>query len=266
MNAQARWTLSTSPVIGVMNPPRLEAEFSTGRLVYGLGDPLERALIHRATEGDELRGDEFTIDEWEIHRANEEAFALRAPVRINRPAVGWIFRGPSRRPWWAEPVSELRNLGALLHCEPLPDGGVVCLVHVGSAGTARDKWASTAHDQAWRTLRESDSKRSAQEALRLAKRANNLSRWLNEQYLAILAVTYSRAGLKVDSEGVIAMARNSKGDEFVRRVIEARSRLLDELDASAAPSVSRRPRHSRAADEFKAARYQALEGCLHGRP
>lgn len=263
--AQTIWTLETAAVLGVLSPPRLEAEFSSGRLVHGLGD---QALIHRSTDKGTLRGDVLTVEEWELLKASEEAFALTAPLRIARPAVGWVFRDMSRRPWWKDQVAELEHLGALVHREPLPGPGnaVVCLVHVGSAGTARDKWARAAHDQAWRTLREGDGKRSAQLALRLAKRADCLARQLNEHYLAMLAVTYSLAGMKVDSEGVISMARNSKGDDFVARVIDARSRLLDELEpAGHALKPGRRSRHSRAADEFRAVRDQGLEGWYHGR-
>ena len=243
------WTLANSVVVGAACPLEIDAEFSVGRAVFSSIEDLPGVLLQRTVDrdGSTLGGDFLTAEEWAGLQDAEEALPI-PPRAVTRPVVVWVFRSAKRDHWWTSNIDELRKLGALAHVEtPRTIRSTrICLVYPAVAGTARDLWAQSSSEDAWRALI-----RSARvEALRYARRAFCLAPRLYERDVAMLAVTYSQAGRHEDSEGVLAMAKRSKGEAFFAAVLGRRERLLADLQAAQARPVATAARVARSRSAF----------------
>jgi hypothetical protein len=234
----------------------MESEFSSGRAVYRRRDDDTAFLIHRATTHEGiLTGDLLNAEAWRDLLTAEEATQIQ-PVEVTHPVVGWIFRTARRDRWWTSFLDSVAGTGAILHRIALstPKPALVCLVRPLVAGTARELWAERYNREAWQQLLQ----RVRKDALRLAKRAWCIAPRMLPRDAAMLAFTYSQAGLKEDSEGTLAMVRRSKDPGFYAEVVERRSRLLDELHGPPSTIEPRRP-HSRARQDFAAAQRAQLQ-------
>jgi hypothetical protein len=67
-----------------------------------------------------------------------------------------------------------------------------------------------------------------------------VSRSLDAEILALLSLTHERCGRTKRAQGVLGMARRSRGEEFEAQVQDALRRLNTELDPSPAVSSTTR--------------------------
>jgi hypothetical protein len=246
------WLISESVVVGAMCPLEMDAEFSVGRAVHAhVTDPSAGLLIQRSTspDGTSITGDLLTSEEWTDLQSAEEALSIK-PTRIDRPVVVWVLRSTQRDHWWSDRLEQLKQLGALAHQESptKPRSTRICLVRPTAAGTARDTWSLSSHEDAWRSLLAGERR----EALRLARRAFCLAPRLYPRDAAMLVVAYSQAGKSEDAEGVLAMVKRSKNESFVGELLARRERLLEDLQASQARPTRSPTRTARSRSAFDA--------------
>jgi len=242
------WTLANSVVVGAACPLEIDAEFSVGRAVFAANEDPASFLLQRSSDRDGtiLGGDYLTSEEWAGLQDADEALSI-PPRAVARPVVVWVFRSAKRDHWWTSNLAELGQLGALAHVDaPRIRGTRICLVYPAAAGTARDLWAQSSSEDAWRALLAG----GRLEALRYARRAFCLAPRLYERDAAMLAVTYSLAGKHEDSEGVLAMAKRSKGETFFAAILARRERLLADLQASQARPTGTVARTARSRSAF----------------
>lgn len=243
----APWPISEIEIIGGHCCPRPPAPFGRGpAVVRRLDDPNSIRIAFTLDLGG-AAGDVLTPPQWRGLLESFNALALPEPVPARLFAALWVFTvafGTTLHTC----LAQLRERQALLAQHPKSptlqvarngregeEGPFLALVDESRAHPLRLKWRTDAHNDAWKHLQRDDLKHAEREA----ERAISLPPKPIDEDFALLSLIYSRNDRLARSTGLLALARNSYGEEFGRRVDAARERLRADLPITSAPLMKR---------------------------
>jgi hypothetical protein len=213
-------------IIAAMTPPESKAPFNRAQLIVRGADG---AIVCAQTYSSDALAEGAALSSEDLQGLMDAGHALAFP-ELSSLVSGeglWVLRhGLARRD---RALSELRAAGLLVHA-PIhhgPNDAWLCLVNEGDAraSTLRDKW----RDEAMRAATKHALDEQWREAEREAEIAQAVCQGLDAEVLAMLSLTHERCDRAKRSEGVLKMARRSRGDEFGDQVIEALQRLRNTL-------------------------------------
>lgn len=224
-------------IIGAVTPPRGRAAFDRASLLLAThASPATYLQVTAYLGTHEVTGKPLTLDEINSLVRVEQSVLFKTSFPAVSGAVLWVLRPTFARREAA--LEELRGSGLLLQSDfRLSDGSFACLVREQAAALdLRDRWASEAEAEAlsWAGSNHWDRAREA------AERAFVLERAMSPQRIAMLALVCERQGKTQRATGYLAMARNSRGDDFLAQVEEMRQRLEAHLIARRQEEIIKR--------------------------
>jgi hypothetical protein len=225
--------------IAAMTPPASRGPFNRGGLILQAPDgTIIRAQTYTGedlAEGTVLS----TEDLRELVEAGQVIELPQSPAIPAEPRASlWILRrGLPRRD---RALAELRMSGLLVH-SPLrgPEDAILCVVAEGRAGGAEllDRWRNQAMAEAKaHALRGEWDHAELSAGVALA-----VGRGLDPEVLGLLALAHEHCGRAERAEGLITMARRSRGEDFEAQVVRAREdfqKLLASDTTTPAPSAT----------------------------
>jgi hypothetical protein len=217
-----------SQIVAAMTPPTSKAAFNRGQ-------PLVRAsdgtLLHVHAYTSERRAEGAVLSEQDLQVLVEtgHATALRVPIPAALGASLWVLR--RRLPLRDGALSELRMSGLLIH-SPLdgPDYAELCMVDEGrpEASAMLDRWRDEAMARA-----KAHAQRGEWDFAELhGEVANAVGRRLDPEVLGFLSLVYEHRGRTERAEGILVMARRSRGEDFEAQVIRAREHFRRTLSVA----------------------------------
>lgn len=219
--------IEVAQVIAAMTPPISKAGFNLAQLVVQSPDG---ALVQaRAYTSDhQAVGPRLTEDELRGLIEAGHAIAVAPPCKLVSGAAIWVLR--RGLPHRDRALQELRTAGVLVYPPmPGPDDAWLCLVDesVTAALSLRDRWRDDAMLRAKHWAGQRDWTRAEAEA----EHAHQFARGLEPEVLAMLSLAHEKCDRVKRAQGLLTMARNSRGPEFASDVDAALKRLRLELDA-----------------------------------
>jgi hypothetical protein len=208
-----------------MTPPRSKAAFNRAHLVVRGADA---RIVQARTYTSDGQAVGPRLDESELQGLLHTGHAIEIgeAIPLVSGAALWVLRsGLPRRDRCLHDLS----VGKLLVHPPIPgpDGSWLCVVDesVDRATELRDRWRTEAMREAKAHAANGDWARAETEA----EIAQQVARGLESEVLALLSVAHEHTGRLQRAEGLLAMARNSRGSEFGAEVAAAVLRLRAEL-------------------------------------
>jgi hypothetical protein len=243
-------------VIAGMTPPRSKAAFNRAQLVVRGADALIVQARTYTSDGHAV-GPRLDVVELQGLIETGHAIELGEAIPLVSGAALWVLRRalPRRDRY----LHDLSVGGLLVHPPvPGPDDSWLCVVDesVKRATELRDRWRTEAMREAKTHASDGDWARAETEA----EIAQQVARGLESEVLALLSVAHEHRGRLQRAEGILAMARNSRGSEFEAEVAAAVQRLRAELGIE-------HPARHRARAELGALLAEKFPGLIkHGMP
>lgn len=216
-------------VIAAMTPPESKAGFNRAQpVVRGVNGVVVQVRTY--TSDGRVEGSRLSDEELRGLIAAGQAIELTQPSHLRPGAAIWVLRrGLPRRD---RALQDARCVGVLVHAPILgPDDSWLCVVDESSAqaGVLRDRWRDEAVAQAKQFARNGDWKRAETEA----ELAHQFARGLEPEVLALLSLAHEKCDRVKRAQGVLAMARNSRGADFASEVETALRGLRVEFGGDA---------------------------------
>lgn len=247
-------------VIAAMTPPESKAPFNRAHLIVRGRDG---ALVRAQTYSSDALATGPRLSPEDLQGLVEagHAIALPEPASLVAGAGLWMLRhGLSRRDG---ALAELRAAGLLVHAPILhgPNDAWLCLVNEGDARASalRDQWRDEAMRAATKHARDGEWR----EAEREAEIAQAVCRGLDPEVLAMLSLAHERCDRAKRAEGVLTMARRSRGDDFGDLVSHALRRLREDLGGG---ELARRRAHPGLRDALRRRVRVATDSHYRGTP
>ncbi len=217
--------IQNARVLAAKTPPESKAPFNRALLLV---EGAQGGLLwaHTFTSAQRIEGPALTSDEMDALVETGQAIELPEPIPLESATALWVLR--PNLPRRDQALSGLRG-GSVLTREPLeaPGNSWLCLVNEAAPGASelRDGWRDEAIQKAEDFAREGLWK----DAEREAEIAHSVSKCLDPEVLALLALTHEQNDRGSRARGLLQMARRSRGEEFAAQVAEARERIRGRL-------------------------------------
>lgn len=211
--------------IAGMTPPRSKAAFNRAQLVVrGADGHIVQARTY--TSDGHAAGPRLEVDELRGLLDSGHAIELGEEIALASGAALWVLRRALPR---RDRCLHDLSVGGLLVHQPMPgpDESWLCVVDesVQRATELRDRWRTEAMLEAKTHALDGDWARVEIEA----EVAQQVARGLESEVLALLSLAHEHCGRRQRADGILAMARNSRGSEFADEVAAAVLRLRAEL-------------------------------------
>jgi hypothetical protein len=218
-----------SRIIAAMTPPISKAPFNRGRLILRASDG---TIVHAQTYTSDGRAEGPVLTEEELRRLIETEHATAIPVCI--PAIPgallWVLR--PNLPRRDRALAELQMSGILVHSPMVGQkDSRLCVVEERRAQSLalRDRW----RDEAIAAAKVHAERGDWARAMVDAEIAHAVSRGLDPEVLGFLSLAYEKCGETAGANGLLVMARRSRGTDFEAQVVSAREHFQETLTSHA---------------------------------
>lgn len=227
--------LEGARAVAAMTPPTSKSPFNRGGLILQASDGI---IIRAQTYTSEELAEGTVLSTEDLRELIEAGQVIELPESPPIPAaLGaslWILR--HNLPRRDRALSALRMSGLLVH-SPLngPEDARLCVVAEGRAGGAEllDRWRNEAMAHA---IRGEWDRAELSAGVALA-----VGRGLDPDVLALLGLAHEHCGRNKRADGLLVMARRSRGKDFEAQVVRARERFQNTLTLSRPERA--KPRH-----------------------
>lgn len=233
--------LAGARVIAAMTPPTSKAPFNRGRPVLRASDGTI-IRVRTYTSDDRAEGPTYSAEELQELIGAEQITDLTkaGPIPAASGASLWVLR--RNLPRRDRALAELQMSGLLLH--PALDGqddAKLCVVAEGRPeGSAMlGRWRDEAMEAATIQAALGEWDRATTDA----EVAQAVCRGLDPDVLGFLGLAYEKGGRSKRADGLLVMARRSRGKDFETQVIQAREhyrRILTSRRTAALAAALRR--------------------------
>ena len=217
-----------SQIVAAMTPPTSKSAFNRGQPIIRASDGTV-LQVHTYTSGNRAEGAVISEEDLQALVETGHATALPVPIPAAPGAALWVLR--QRLPLRDGAMSELRMSRLLIH-SPLDGPGYskLCMVDEGrpEASAMLDRW----RDEAMTRARFHAERGEWDPAELHGEVANAVGRGLDPEVLGFLSLVYEHRGRTERAEGIIVMARRSRGEDFEAEAVRARERFRRTLSTA----------------------------------